>query len=181
MGTSAIGRPGRVKPGSVMKPLFLRCHGQPEDRRLPLSGHVEPAQTFFMRQVQASCNAHSGTPPRPVPRHLRHRRRACSRPRPSYKTSASNVRTAEFTLGVFFVAGALSRLLDLHFVMGKLRRSSYSFDGGQEQSSSLRQSARRIYEIILLEGFQRSYNQFNRITCLGAACSAPTRQERFPQ
>jgi hypothetical protein len=37
-------------------------------------------------------------------------------------------------------------------VMGKLRRSSHGFGSGQLRSSSLRESARRIYEIILLEG-----------------------------
>lgn len=65
---------------------------------------------------------------------------------------ALQMSAAEFAFGVFFVAGTLSRLLDFHFVMGKLRRSSHSFGSGQGRSSSLRQSARRIYEIILLEG-----------------------------
>ena len=64
---------------------------------------------------------------------------------------ALQVSAAEFALGVFLVAGTLARLLDLHFVMGKLGRSSRGF-GGQGLSSSLRQQRRRIYKIILLEG-----------------------------
>ena len=65
---------------------------------------------------------------------------------------ALQVSAAEFALGVFLVAGTLARLLDLHFVMRKLGRSSRGF-GGQGLSSSLRQSAAGFTNLFYSKAF----------------------------
>jgi hypothetical protein len=69
---------------------------------------------------------------------------------------ALQVSAAEFALGVVFVAGALSRLLDLHFVMGKLRRSSHGLGGSQGLSSSLRPRAAGFTDSFYSKVFRRS-------------------------
>jgi len=59
----------------------------------------------------------------------------------SHIEPALEMAAAEFSLGVLFIASTLPRLLDLYFVMGKLRGSlctgTYSFACGQRSLASL--------------------------------------------
>ena len=139
---------------SSWRPLlfFFSRYRQPEYRCLSLASHIQSARSLWIGQIQGLtvlAAIHFGIP---APRLFDISTRLLQNVggiKPSLEMPA-----AEFSLGVFLVAGALSGLLELHFMVWQLGRRQSCGCGQSVQSSLSGNAAEFPYQtFILLEEF----------------------------
>jgi hypothetical protein len=144
----------RLATGDYQLLLFFRRNGQPKYRKLTFTSYVGAARALRIGQVQRPANFAAINLRIATPRFFD--AAAFLLERIGGVKPALQMATAKLAFLVFFVAGALARLLDFDFMVGKLLQSvrDYGFTSCQRDVLSFERSGVREFgpsQVILLE------------------------------